>query len=401
MRRLSHRIYPRTVVLIAVICAILAIFSIIFTHRAFAADQQAATPEGAKLLTVFDRGKERGIMTAGTTIGEALEQAGIIVGQNDLVEPALDEKLVARSYSVNIYRARPVTIIDGAVSQRILTPYQTSRQIVEDAGMTLQDEDKTTVEPVTDMTTSGAGLQVVIDRATPFTLVLYGKTTQAYTQAATVEDMLREKGITLASNDSLSVNRQTAITAGMTVELWRNGKQTVTVEEEVAFPIEKVQDADRPVGFHEVKTPGEKGKRTVSYEVVMRNGVEESRKEIQSVTTKEPKKQVEIVGAKPKVPTNPSENAQLGHEMMLAYGFGEDQWSCLYNLWMKESGWRVNAANPSSDAYGIPQALPGSKMGPGWQDDARVQIQWGLGYVKGRYGTPCGAWSSFLAKGWY
>jgi hypothetical protein len=90
--------------------------------------------------------------------------------------------------------------------------------------------------------------------------------------------------------------------------------------------------------------------------------------------------------------------------MMLGYGFGEDQWPCLYNLWMRESGWKTTAGNQSSGAYGIPQALPASKMavvGPDYLTDAATQITWGLGYVKGRYGTPCGAWSSFQAKGWY
>ncbi|MET0980418.1 MAG: G5 domain-containing protein, partial [Candidatus Saccharimonadales bacterium] len=185
---------------------------------------------------------------------------------------------------------------------------------------------------------------------------------------------------------------------------WREGKQTISVDEDVAFDVEKIQDADRPLGFKEVKTPGVAGKRTVSYEIEMKNGEEISRVEIQSVTTKEPVKQVEVVGAKLPTPTNPTEAQALGHQMMLDYGFGEDQWPCLYNLWMRESGWRTTAGNPSSGAYGIPQSLPASKMGsvaPDYLTNAATQITWGLGYVKGRYGTPCGAWSSFQAKGWY
>ncbi|MBN9633276.1 MAG: lytic transglycosylase domain-containing protein, partial [Actinobacteria bacterium] len=81
-------------------------------------------------------------------------------------------------------------------------------------------------------------------------------------------------------------------------------------------------------------------------------------------------------------------------------GWGDDQYSCLVALWNKESGWRVNASNPSG-AYGIPQALPGSKMGPGWQTDASVQISWGLGYIAGRYTNPCGAWGHSQSSGWY
>ncbi|WP_297374431.1 lytic transglycosylase domain-containing protein [Cryobacterium sp.] len=87
-----------------------------------------------------------------------------------------------------------------------------------------------------------------------------------------------------------------------------------------------------------------------------------------------------------------------------ARGWGTDQFNCLVSLWNKESGWRVNAANSSSGAYGIPQSLPGSKMasaGSDWQTNAGTQIEWGLGYISGRYGTPCGAWGHSVDVGWY
>ncbi|MFC3686791.1 lytic transglycosylase domain-containing protein [Aquipuribacter hungaricus] len=103
-------------------------------------------------------------------------------------------------------------------------------------------------------------------------------------------------------------------------------------------------------------------------------------------------------------PVDPGSNRALGLELMLAYGFGEDQWSCLDSLWQKESGWKHTADNPSSSAYGIPQALPGSKMssaGSDWETNPATQIQWGLGYIDGRYGSPCAAWSHSKAKNWY
>lgn len=85
-------------------------------------------------------------------------------------------------------------------------------------------------------------------------------------------------------------------------------------------------------------------------------------------------------------------------------GWGSDQFSCLEKLWNKESGWNYRAYNSSSGAYGIPQALPGSKMGSAggdWKTSAATQIRWGLGYIDGRYGTPCGAWSHSQSTGWY
>jgi hypothetical protein len=86
------------------------------------------------------------------------------------------------------------------------------------------------------------------------------------------------------------------------------------------------------------------------------------------------------------------------------YGWGGDQFSCLVSLWNKESGWNYQAYNRSSGAFGIPQALPGNKMataGADWQTSAATQIAWGLGYISGRYGTPCGAWSHSQSVGWY
>lgn len=86
------------------------------------------------------------------------------------------------------------------------------------------------------------------------------------------------------------------------------------------------------------------------------------------------------------------------------FGFEADQFSCLDSLYLGESGWRVNADNPYSSAYGIPQALPGSKMasaGADWATNPATQIRWGLGYIQDRYGTPCGAWAFKQGHGWY
>ncbi|GHE29698.1 hypothetical protein GCM10017673_35500 [Streptosporangium violaceochromogenes] len=105
----------------------------------------------------------------------------------------------------------------------------------------------------------------------------------------------------------------------------------------------------------------------------------------------------------PQGSANPSGNKALGKQMLEARGWG-DQWGCLEKLWMKESGWNERAMNRYSGAYGIPQSLPGHKMasaGGDWQTNPATQIEWGLGYIKGRYGTPCGAWGHSQAKGWY
>ena len=95
---------------------------------------------------------------------------------------------------------------------------------------------------------------------------------------------------------------------------------------------------------------------------------------------------------------------QIAEQMLSQFGWSGSQFSCLQPLWAQESGWNVYASNPSSGAYGIPQALPGSKMGsagPDWQSNAGTQIRWGLTYIQGTYGSPCAAWSHEQADGWY
>jgi len=101
---------------------------------------------------------------------------------------------------------------------------------------------------------------------------------------------------------------------------------------------------------------------------------------------------------------DPDSAKAIGLKMVLERGWGVDQYDCLELLWDRESHWNAFAANPSSGAYGIPQALPGDKMataGADWQTNPTTQIVWGLGYIEGRYGSPCGAWAHSEDVGWY
>ncbi len=104
------------------------------------------------------------------------------------------------------------------------------------------------------------------------------------------------------------------------------------------------------------------------------------------------------------VPAAAGSAQSVAKAMLGSFGWSSGQFSCLQPLWAGESGWRVTATNPSTGAYGIPQAMPGSKMasaGPDWQTNAATQIRWGLTYIKSTYGSPCAAWSHAQADGWY
>jgi hypothetical protein len=125
--------------------------------------------------------------------------------------------------------------------------------------------------------------------------------------------------------------------------------------------------------------------------------------------TRDPAKQAALgLSAGPAVSGRETLSAQspqtIAEALLPTFGFSSSQMSCLVPLWMGESGWRVNAENSSSGAYGIPQSLPGAKMASvadDWRTNAVTQIKWGLGYIAERYGSPCGAWGFKQGHGWY
>lgn len=108
--------------------------------------------------------------------------------------------------------------------------------------------------------------------------------------------------------------------------------------------------------------------------------------------------------APPAAAPDPGSAQAIAAQMVADRGWPGTEYDCLYSLWARESGWRYNAYNASSGAYGIPQSLPGSKMasaGADWETNPATQIIWGLGYITGRYSTPCGAWAHSEDAGWY
>ena len=103
-------------------------------------------------------------------------------------------------------------------------------------------------------------------------------------------------------------------------------------------------------------------------------------------------------------PADPGTARAIAQGLVSERGWSSNQYDCLTELWDRESNWRVDAENTGSGAYGIPQALPGTKMasaGADWQVNPETQIRWGLGYIEGRYGSPCGAWAHSEDVGWY
>ena len=342
-----------------------------FVNQALADATKPATKAGEKLVTIYDRGAEKTIVTKARTIREALKLAKFSIDERqDVVEPSLDSEMVAEKYNINIFRARPITIVDGNKRLKVTTAEQTPALIAKAAGIEVFEEDKTTLSNSDNMAVDGANMVMKIDRASMVNFVLYGKESVIRTHAKTVGELLKEKNIDPKKDDTLSVDRSAKIISGMKIELWRNGKQTITAEEDVKFEVEKVQDANRDSGYREVKQAGENGKKNVTYEVEMKNGVEVSRKEIASVVTKEPKKQIEIVGTKSSTSFSGS--------------FSE----ALARLRSCEGSYTSNTGNGYYGAYQFDKRTWGNYGGYELASDAPAAVQ------------DEKAWQTYKARGW-
>ena len=342
-----------------------------FVNQALADADKPAAKAGEKLVTIYDRGAEKTIVTKARTIREALKLAKFSIDERqDVVEPSLDSEMVAEKYNINIFRARPITIVDGNKRLKVTTAEQTPALIAKAAGIEVFEEDKTTLSNSDNMAVDGANMVMKIDRASMVNFVLYGKESVIRTHAKTVGELLKEKNIDPKKDDTLSVDRSAKIIPGMKIELWRNGKQTITAEEDVKFEVEKVQDANRDSGYREVKQAGENGKKNVTYEVEMKNGVEVSRKEIASVVTKEPKKQIEIVGTKSSTSFSGS--------------FSE----ALARLRSCEGSYTSNTGNGYYGAYQFDKRTWGNYGGYELASDAPAAVQ------------DEKAWQTYKARGW-
>lgn len=165
----------------------------------------------------------------------------------------------------------------------------------------------------------------------------------------------------------------------------------VTAPEPEPEPVEKKQEAPKQ---ERGKTPFTEGDMTKA----------EEKEAPAEQSTSAPARSQEATRSAPAPRTSPGSNQDKARVQAEARGWGGDQFSCLSNLWMKESSWNHLAENPSSGAYGIPQSLPASKMashGSDYRTNPDTQIAWGLDYIADRYGTPCSAWAHSQQKNWY
>ncbi|MCU1690628.1 MAG: hypothetical protein JWN20_2556 [Jatrophihabitantaceae bacterium] len=351
-----------------------------------------------KTVTIRVDGVDRSVHTVARTVTGALEDAGIDVDNHDVIAPSVDSTIKDGSIIV-VRQGRLVKLtVDGKgadVWVTATTVEQALAQLGYDAGnyASVSRSKRLPLDPTTIELRTAKSVAVVAD----------GVSRSIVTTGVFASDAVTAAGVTFSASDLWSMPASTPLATGMTVTLQRVTFADVAEAAPIPYATTQAEDSTVSAGTTVVDTPGIAGQKAVTYRVTYTDGIETARQVLVEGVVDEPVTPVQRVGTKPVATPDPAGAQAIAHDMVLARGWGEDQFSCLVSLWSRESGWRVNAAN-SSGAYGIPQSLPGSKMasiGADWETNPATQITWGLGYIAARYSTPCGAWSHFQSANSY
>lgn len=351
-------------------------------------------PSDSHVVFLSDNGDRQTLNTKAETVGDLVKKLPLKLIAEDVVEPSLDTPIVQDNFRINVYRARPVTVMaeDSGSKSVAITAQRSPRVVAEQAGTVVYPEDNVSFAPGS-IRENIIGEKVVIDRATPVQFSLYGNDLTVRTHTATVGELLKEKQVKLTPDDTLIPAAETPITPNLVVRVVRNGIQVTTVEEVVAAPIEYVNDASLSLGATAVRQAGSPGKRVVTYQVVTENGIVVSRTILQQTVTVQPVPRVVARGTIVYVSGNKT-------SLMAAAGIRASDYGYVDFIVSHESGWRVTAQN-ASGAYGLCQALPGSKMasaGSDWQGNPVTQLRWCNGYAMSRYGSWAAAYNFWVSR---
>lgn len=359
---------------------------------------RTAYVRNTRTITIYDNAAKlsKTIITSAKTTGAVLEAANISVSPHDRVISTLNVKNHATIAIIYINRARRIMVVDGMHASSILTASKSDDEIARDAGSPLLSHDKSTLSLSDNFTGVGAGLVMTITRAKTVHLKLYGNEMNLRTQKTTVAAFLAENKIKLAKNDTMSVSSDASIADGMNIQIWRNGVQTVSDVETIAYTTQKVDDSTKDAGYDQITTAGQDGQQTCIYQVTMQNGQEVARNQINCVVTVQPVTQIEVVGTKVTLPSG--SHTDWMNEAGVAAG---DQGYVNY-IFTHESGWRPSASN--GKYYGLGQTNLGTltnACGATWASDPVCQIGVFTSYANSRYGSWAAAYAAWTSKGWW
>ena len=388
-----------------VVLMLLVIIGLMFTSGG----KPTLRPNDSNVVVLNYDKQEQTIPTRAKTVGDLVKRLKIKLNPGDVVEPSKDTEIIGDNFRVNIYRAVPVTVVDGDKKTFTYSAAATPRSIVKQAGVDVYPEDRLTLLPTENfLTDTSIGERVVIDRATPINVNLYGTQVAMRTHAKTVGELLKEKNIKLGKDDDVQPSVKSPITTASQVFLIRKGTQIQTVTEEIPAPVETVEDESLSFGTSVVRQQGAPGQRVITYQIQLQNGVEIGRVAIQNVVAKEPVKQIEAHGKHFDINSDKT-------SIMAAAGIPKSSYPYVDYIISRESGWcytkwqgeyggcREFHGAPSSSGvgYGLCQATPGYKMssaGGDWASNPVTQLRWCDGYAKSRYGSWSAAYNHWLSS---
>ncbi len=370
---------------------------------------QTVTATDKHVVQVFYDNKKQTVPTRAKTVGDLLGRLQIKVGEKDVVEPSLDTAIVEDNFMINVYRSRLITIDDEGARTVTSSAAFSDRQVLSEAGVKTYPEDRISRAPVENFLADGIGEKITIERATPVNLNLYGTNLQIRTHATTVKELLLEKNIVVAKDDTVSLAEDTALTPNAQVFITRQGTTIATQEVPIAPETQTVEDASLSFGTTVTRQQGVPGKRSITYQITLVNGQESSRVEIQNVVVQEA---VPTVVARGKAISIPEDKTSL----MASAGIAEGDYPYVNYIISRESGWcptkwqgqigycpSYYSAVHSIDSgfgYGLCQSTPANKMasaGADWQTNPVTQLKWCSGYAKGRYGSWAAAYNHWLS----
>ncbi|MDR2930546.1 MAG: ubiquitin-like domain-containing protein [Propionibacteriaceae bacterium] len=355
-------------------------------------------------VTLIIDGQPRTVSVIYGSVSEVLADEGVTVSARDRVTPSM-EAVAGNQAVIEVEYARLIDLTLNGQRGAYWTYSTTVSAVLEDLG--LGESSIQVSAPQTD-SVPREGMALTVDTGYDVDVTADGQTRTIHS-FGTVANALTDLGLAWDENDVITPLVADQLTDKLPISLVRVDEQTVNRDVAIAFETQNSDDPDSTQGKVTVVTEGVEGVRTQTVLQVLHDGQVVSETVTAEVVTREPVTKVTTTGTKapaasaPAVSVTPGSAQAIAHDLVLARGWDESEFNCLVALWNKESGWRTTAANPSG-AYGIPQALPGSKMaafGSDWQTNPETQIKWGLSYIEGRYSTPCGGWAAFQSKGWY
>src|SRR3989344_2153380 len=348
-------------------------------------------PSDAHVVFLFDKGDRQVIDTKAKTVGEMIGKLPLNLIAEDVVEPSLDTPIPEDNFRVNIYRARPVTVVDKGNKAVTLTAQKSPRVVAQNAGLALQSEDLASFDQGS-LREGVIGEKVIISRATAVDLNLYGAHLTAYTQAKTVKEFLAEKQIELQEGETVQPEEKTPITSNLPIFVLKKDAKIVTEEAPIPPPEQVVNDPSLSFGTTVVRQKGSPGKKVITYILQTDSSDKEiSRQVLHEVKLQEPVPQITARGSTVAVPSDKI-------SLLSAAGIAPGDHAASHYIISRESNWRPGAAT-SSGASGLCQALPGSKMasaGSDWQTNPITQLRWCSGCARDRYGGWGGAYNFWL-----